>query len=122
MSYKQDRVLKLPYKDIEGAYIIVSFSFKEYDNSEPFLDYVISFFFDAGHQGAEWEPKFGPIQLFTPCDSETEGALEHYFYDYIIPRPMAWSQMSVYIEGLKQAAVLGNYDHIFAVLRRWAER
>ena len=86
------------------------------------VDYVISFFYDAGSIGAEWEPRHGPIQIFHKADADQENAMKHYFYDYVINEPMGWSQLAVEREGLPGYFKDGDYDAIFDILKSWASR
>lgn len=62
-----DRVMKLEIKEIPNAYILISASIKDKQkpieqlNTSP----VFSFLFDGGDIAAEWEPCYGPIQVWT---------------------------------------------------------
>ena len=114
---------KFEHPDLPGAYVLLSGRRKDTDGipgdwtAEPF----VTFFYDAGTVGAEWEPKHGPIQIFTKADCISEGTKEHYFYPFVRDEPMAWSQIAVEREGLKEALAAGSFEYIFLVLKKWAE-
>ena len=121
MNKFQRRTGKAVYKP--NCYILISATQKKEDNIswyrvEPFM----TFFYDAGDVAAEWEPEFGPIQVWEKCDKDHESAKEHYFYDYIVDIPCNFSQLAVEENELPQAFVRGDYDYIFGVLKRWARR
>jgi len=72
----------IPFPCISGAYILISAAPKEkhnFDLQGP--EVTISFFFDGGSCGAEWEPEFGPITRITSCGKDDEGAVPHIIYD-----------------------------------------
>ena len=82
MNDKQKRVLKTLYKP--NCYLLASFHKR--DLKETFGDFrvrtTVTFFYDAGNIGAEWEPEYGPIQIWHRCEKDDEDAREHYFYDF----------------------------------------
>jgi len=120
MSIKS-RVLKTEYKP--NCYILCSFAHR--DPHETLGEYLVkanmSFLYDTGDVAAEWEPEHGPIQIWNKCDKDSEGAREHYYYDFVDYSPMNWSQIAVSRHELPQAANNGDYDYIFQVLKDWAE-
>ena len=125
MNKFQLRVGKAVYKP--NCYILVSATRKsgELYRDVYYAEPTMSFFYDAGDVAAEWEPRYGPIQVWSKCDETYDGkykAREHYFYDFVIDIPGNWSQLSVETERLPQAFVRGDYDHIFSVLKSWARR
>lgn len=81
----------------------------------------VSFLYDAGKIAVEWEPEHGPIRRWYKCDKVGEKAKEHFYYDFVHDRPLAWSQLAVEREELPEAAVAGDYDYIFEVLKEWAK-
>ena len=109
----------IPFPDIEHAYISISF---KKDSNVYGTDYVLSFLYDSGTIAAEWEPKYGPIQLWYKCDKESPDAQEHYFYEYHNTPSGSWSQLSVETEGLHEWLLMGQYVAIFNILKRWANR
>jgi len=121
MNKLQKRILKLEYRP--NCYLL--FSAAKRDPKETYGDFLVkanvSFFYDAGNKGAEWEPEHGPIQVWSRCDSDNEDAQEHYFYDYHNSKPGNWSQLAVDRNQLPQAAHSGDWDYIFAVLEDWAQ-
>ena len=116
----QERVIKAQWKP--GCWLLVSGSRK--DPRDTFGAFyakaTVSFLFDSGEVSAEWEPEYGPIQVWHKCHESTEGAKEHYFYDFTNDSPGNWSQLAVEENELPQAFVDGNYDYIFSVLEIWA--
>ncbi len=124
MNKLQQRVGKAAFADIPNAYILVSAS--QRDMKETFGDYKVkatmSFLYDAGEVAAEWEPEYGPIQIWRKVSQNTPGAKEHYYYDWVEGGGGHWSQMAVEQEELPQAFVEGDYSYIFGVLQGWAER
>ncbi len=123
MNDKQKRVGKAAFDGIPNAYILVSAS--QRDMKETFGDYkcqaTMSFLYDAGDVAAEWEPEYGPIQVWRKANANTPEAKEHYFYDWVENCPGNWSQMAVEENELPQAFVGGDYRYIFGVLQGWAE-
>ena len=122
MNQKQQRVIKTQYKS--GCFVLASFGKR--DMKETFGDFrvkaVISFLFDAGEYAAEWEPECGPIQVWHKCTADAPNAQEHYYFDFTDSLPGNWSQMAVDDNALPQAAHRGDFDHVFAVLEKWANR
>ena len=117
MNPKQKRVIKTQWK--ENCYIISSFPIRK-DDEEFMVESFVSFLYDKGNIAVEWEPQYGPVQVWIKGSKET--GKEHYFYDYVEDTPFNWSQMAVDSNRLKQAAYYGNFDHIFEVLKRFADR
>jgi len=108
-------ILKATYKD--NCLIFVSGNWKTDDRErdDGNLQPIVSFVYDAGDVAAEWGPgTYGPLTLYR---RGTE--IPHYVYPFIEDH---WSQLAVNEEGLPQAFVSGNYDHIFDVLKKWATR
>lgn len=85
---------------------------------------IISFLYRNEETGSavEWEIECGPIQIYTRAAEREEGAEPHYAWPFILPRGMDWSQLAVNREGLPSAFFHGDYEHIFAVLKRWSDR
>ena len=142
MSMK--RVAVLPWPKIPGAYLCLSGKRKstqqfgefwypknaqhrqerwEFDTdlrAEPF----ITFTYDAGDVCAEWDGAYGPIQLWFRHKPE-------YTYDGAEPQPHwiyeeayghgHWSQVAVEKAQLTRRFIDGDYEAIFAELKRWAE-
>ena len=126
MNAKQKRVAKLSFPGIDNAYILVSGREKKHEGwmctGETWANPTVSFLYDAGDICAEWEPEFGPIQLWYRCDKDAEGAREHYYYDYENGPLGSWAQTAVYELQLPQAFIKGDFAYIFMVLKDWAER
>jgi hypothetical protein len=122
MNEKQQLVGVAKFLGITGAYILVSASKHVYEAVPELLgvDAHMSFLYHDGTVAAEWEPQYGPIQLWYSCDGAHPEAMEHYFFDYVLDRPTSWSQLAVDEEGLKEAFLRGDYIHIYSVLHRWA--
>lgn len=121
MNERQKRVCKSVYKP--SCYILSSFPRK--DPKEHYGEYkvktTISFLYDTGEYAAEWEPEYGPIQVWHKCDENSENATEHYYYDFTDSSALNWSQLAVDRYGLPQAAHRGDWDYIFAVLKDWSD-
>lgn len=107
---------------IENAYILVSPRVVEGSFGDERVAANMSFFFDNGNYGAEWEPEFGPIQIWQKADGPGDGIREHYFYDYVYSNPLNWSQLAVEREELPQAFKGRSWAYIFSVLEDWATR
>ena len=124
MNKSQQRIGKAAFTSIPNAYILVSAS--QRDIKETFGDYkcqaTMSFLYDAGEVATEWEPEYGPIQIWRKANANTPGAKEHYYYDWVEGGGMHWSQMAVDDNELPQAFVEGDYAYIFGVLQGWAEK
>lgn len=135
-------LLRLPYKEIDGAFVIMSFRHQRISLAH--LDYYfkypepqypteafVTFFYATENFGAEWEPSHGPIQLYQKCDQDWKGeccfgkpikAKQHWFFDYVQDQPASWSQLAVDENKLKPALATGDFEHIFSVLTDWANR
>lgn len=142
LGEKGHPALRLPFKEIPGAFIILSFRGAMINKAhldyyiryqEPFTpdEAYVTFFYGGEKYGAEWEPKYGPIMLYRPCSADWKGmspfdsplsAKEHWFYDYVEDSVGSWSQMAVESEGLKHKLATGDFEAIFHVLKRWTER
>lgn len=112
----------IPFKDIENAYVVISCFFSENHGNN--IKKNMSFFYDNGEVGAEWEPENGPITKIFKCDkdyeAEHENAQKHYFYDYCTGYGH-WSQLAVDKNRLPEYFLDGNYEMIFSILKSWAE-
>jgi hypothetical protein len=121
MNELQKKVGKAQFPGIEGAWIL--FSAKERKTEELsrlMVCSTMSFLFDAGNMAAEWEPEYGPIQIWCKCNADSADAKPHYYYDYQNSSWGNWSQTAVNEEMLPEAYLRGDYAHIFRVLARWA--
>lgn len=108
------------FEGIENAYILVSARWRNEERDS--VKATMSFLYDGGKFAAEWEPEYGPIQIWEKADGPGDGIGEHYFYDYVVDTTLNWSQLAVDREGLKKYFLDGNYHLIFAVLKEWANR
>ena len=116
----------------ERCYIYQSFLHtKSLFGGDYSIDYHMTFFADGDNGvAAEWEPRFGPIQLWTECAEDwtettqfggTAKAKAHWHFPFVRDEHMNWSQLAVEDNQLKQELIDGNLNHIFGVLMRWAE-
>jgi hypothetical protein len=122
MNKNQQRVAKLPFPGIEGAYVLISGSKRDMkDISGFYCKGHMTFAFHVGRTLAEWEPEYGPIQVWEQAKEKKEGTKEHYFFDYVYDTFGNWSQIAVDEAELPQAFVAGDYKYIFNVLKDWAE-
>jgi len=122
MNEYQKRVLKAEYKP--GCFILLSFPKRDLEETggETRVKTTMSFLHDAGEYATEWEPEYGPIQVWHKCAEDAACAREHYYYDFTDSGPMNWSQLAVDENGLPAAAARGDFGYIFEVLKRWAKR
>lgn len=115
---------RFKWPEMEGAWLLISPRLRDPKDwngatSQGQLDAPeVSFFYDAGEWAAEWEPRYGPIQLHHRV---TEGGSPHYFYDRHDSDPLGWSQMAVENYGLPEMFCAGDYQGIFNVLREFCE-
>lgn len=121
MTSLQERVCKSRVNGIENAWILVSGSRRKTDDPYFCAKATISFLYDSGSWAAEWEPEYGPIQVWHKCDEKAENAKPHYFYEFTDNGPGNWSQMAVDNNELPQAFVNGEYKYIFGILEQWAK-
>jgi len=108
----------VPFDGIENAYVVIS-GYKAATGNG--VKKCMSFFYDNGEVGAEWEPDNGPITVIYKCDKDHNEAEKHWFYDYYTGRGH-WSQLAVNEEELPEAFLMGDYNYLFAVLKKWADR
>ena len=108
-------VEKIPFGKEEGCFLVLSFS--PVQEHEPDVKYLLSYLFMGEEVAAEWEPRYGPIQIWFKGDDR-----EHYTFDRIMKPYADWSQVAVENERLREAALRGDHAHIFRVLKDWADR
>lgn len=105
----------IPWPMINGAYLVLSFMPEDCGNKN---SHTISFLYDGGNGiAAEWEPTYGPITTIYKCEGKDPDAIPHWFFDYCTGYGN-WSQCAVEDEGLPQAVINGDYEHVFSVLKR----
>ncbi len=109
----------IPFPEIENAYVVISA--RKTTKTPLEVGSNMSFFFNNGDIGAEWEPNYGPITVIYKCDSSHEDAQEHWFYAYCTGYGN-WSQVAVEEEDLHRAFLRGDYEYIFLVLKQWSNR
>lgn len=139
-----NRVKVLPWPGIDRAYLCLSGKRKpkerfgefwygpnhvaienKYPERETRTEPCITFLYDAGDVCAEWDGALGPIQLWFKAKPEHSSEWEkeprdHWFYDKAFGDG-AWSQMAVDEAQLNEAFAQGQFDRIFAELKRWAD-
>ena len=113
------KAIKLEYKS--NCYVLMSFHKKDDPYGEFSIRPTVSFFYAKDGVGAEWEVEYGPILMWYKADAPGDSIRDHYFWDYVLDRPLAWSQLAVQENALPQAAERNDLDYIFSVLARWAE-
>lgn len=106
----------IPFPGIENAYVVISGC--KSNTSENGIEKHMSFFFDGGDIGAEWEPDNGPITKIHKTDRDTMDAEPHWFYNYSLGNG-DWAQMAVKEEGLPGAFLRGDYEFLFLILKKW---
>ena len=114
----------------ERCYIYQSFGFIESTFGDLVIKPHVSFLADNGEGcAAEWEPQYGPIQIWVECEEGWTGkgdfdegskARQHWHFSFVEDRPGAWSQLAVDREGLRKKLVNGDLAGVFDVLMRWA--
>lgn len=92
----------------------------------------VSFISDGGNGiCAEWEPQYGPIQIWRKCDKNWKGKTKlenpisprkHWHYEYVEDNNCEWSQLAVDENGLKKMLGTGNLNGIKNVLLEWCEK
>ena len=108
----------IPFPEIDNAYVVISGH--DYEKNGNGVRKCMSFFYDNGDVGAEWEPDNGPITVIYKCEKDHKDAKKHWFYDYSTGTGN-WSQLAVEEEGLPSAFLDGDYEYIFNVLKDWGE-
>ena len=115
------RVAVMKFEGLDNCYILTSACWK--DSTKDFCTPVVSFFYDGGNIGAEWGAPYNPIQVWNKAEELNENTQENYFYDYVTKDSFGqWSQLAVNDNHLSESYVEGDYEHIFLVLKRWADR
>lgn len=114
----------------ERCFIYQSFGLGESSFGDITLKPHVSFLADSGDgSAAEWEPQYGPIQIWNECPEDWEGetgcgnaikARAHWHFPFVEDSSLNWSQLAVDREGLKEMLVAGDLYGVFAVLMRWA--
>ena len=112
-----NKVLISEYKP--NCYVLVSGTNKE-GHGVGVRPYV-SLLYEQNDIAIEWGIEYGPIQRLEKCGADHPEAREHYFYDYVINKFRSWTQCDVDDNNLPEAFLLGNWDYIFKVLKRFAE-
>ena len=107
----------VPFPGIENAYVVISGYKSDAGNG---VKKCMSFFYNNGNVGAEWEPDYGPITIIYKCEKDNGDAQKHWFYDYYTGNGN-WSQLAVEGEGLPSAFLDGDYKYIFEVLKEWGK-
>lgn len=104
-------ICKSKVEGIDNAYILVSGQKREIEGAENLYlaKATVSFVYDSGEYAAEWEPEYGPIQVWHKCDESAEAARPHYFYDFTDSQPGNWSQLAVERLQLPEAFVQGRF-------------
>ena len=108
----------IPFPGIENAYVVISGYKTKAGNG---VKKCMSFFYDNGAIGAEWEPDYGPITIIYKCNKKDEESRPHWFYDFYTGQGH-WSQMAVEEEGLPSAFLDGDYEYLFLVLKKWSDQ
>lgn len=114
----------------DQCFIYQSFGKRESSFGDVMIEPHVSFLADNGNgQAAEWEPRYGPIQIWTECDADWKGedvlggeavARAHWHFSFVEGTFGNWSQQAVDRERLKDKLLSGDIDAVFEVLARWA--
>lgn len=107
----------IPFPDIKNAYIVIAGHKSDRGNG---CEKHMSFFYDNGIVGAEWEPDYGPITVIYKCGKNHPQAQKHWWYDYFTGCDH-WSQCTVNELQLSEAFIEGDYEYIFNILKDYAE-
>lgn len=121
-------IIKSEFK--EGCFIYQSFGSEESSFGDMLITPHVSFLADSGEgMAAEWEPQYGPIQLWTECAEDWRGQAEHgneikprahWHFAFVEDKPADWSQLAVDREDLKGMLSRGNLEGVFNALMCWA--
>ena len=116
------RVIVLPFGDIEGAFVCVSFRRGQNSLGDPQAEPLITLAYLNGRVAAEWEPQHGPIQLWYQRDSDQpeNDAMQHWLWPYGSKGGIRWSQLAVDRANMPEALMSGDFERVFAVLKDWA--
>ena len=118
----------------KGCYVYQSFVGSTDSTFGDFsVSHVVTFIADPGNGViAEWEPQYGPIQIWEECGenwkgectwSEGEvGARTHWHFPFVKDHVGQWAQGAVDDERLKEKLASGDLKGVFDVLMRWANR
>jgi hypothetical protein len=124
MNDKQAKLLKLQFRP--NCFVLISPSVRDSDRPHDIdnMNYVVSFLYHNPITGwaAEWEPRYGPIQLWHECPADAPNARPHYFFEFVDNGPGTWSQMAVENEGLHTWFYESGWGFIFNILATWADR
>lgn len=123
LSEENATVKLVPFPEIENAYIIIS-ARKRCVDDDTYAKIITTFFYGTEKGGAEWGGDGNPITVITPCDEnyneEFQGKAEiHFIYPFCTGHGK-WFQGAVESEGLADAFLLGDYEHIFHVLKKFS--
>lgn len=113
------KAFKFEYKP--NCYVLLSPLKRDLDYGDTISDYVVSLLYDNGDNAAEWEPRHGPIMSWYRADGPGDRVREHYFYDYVEERQLAWSQVAVDNYNLRGWFLDSDLDYCFSVLREWSK-
>jgi len=108
----------------KGAYVIYSASKRDFKDTfgEFQVKNQFSFCYIEGDYAAEWEPEYGPIQVWHKCEKDAENAKPHYIFDFTDSPGANWSQLAVNKYELPRSANQGDWKYIFNVLKDWTDR
>jgi len=119
-------IIKSEFRD--RCFIYQSFYLEKTPHGDGMITPLVSFLADSGDgHAAEWEPRYGPIQIRHECDAKwtSEDGFKpqkHWHFPLIKGEPLSWSQLAVDDEDLKGKLGRGDVDGVFDVLMRWANR
>lgn len=141
MSELKKRVKILPWPDRENCFLVISgqlqqkskYGDKWYIGHEEHeqrfhpsetCEARITFTYANDKVAIEWDGEHGPITCYYKCDKDYEDgydtAREHWIFDYAYGQGY-WTQIGVDDNNLVQSFNQGDYDHIFNVLKRFAD-
>ena len=115
---RNKNIVCIPFPDIPNAYVVIS-GHEDKEKGANGCKKCMSFFYDGGEIGAEWEPDYGPITKIIKLKEGDEGAIPHWFYDYYAGQGH-WSQLAVEETGIASYFIRGYYQDVFRVLKEWA--
>jgi hypothetical protein len=120
-----NKVLKVNVPEYgEGAYVLYSASQRPME--ETLGNFQVknhfSFAYIVGDNAAEWEPQYGPIQVWHKCDENSKDARKHYIFNYTDSGGLNWSQIAVDKYDLPRAVHTGDWQYVFNVLKDWCDR
>ena len=83
---------------------------------------TVSFAWVEGGAAVEWEVEYGPVaQVYAAAAGDHEQA-GHIFTHHRTDCGLCFSQLAVSSSHLPDAAIAGNFEYVWSILKRWHQR